>query len=64
MTGVALSYMPTPVNVPADAEYTYYDLGICGPLRAGDDGVADCGPNGCVVIGWLRPACPIALPVR
>jgi cytochrome c peroxidase len=22
----------TPVNVPADAEYEYYDLGLCGPL--------------------------------
>jgi len=31
-TGLSLSYMPTPVNVPADAEYAYYDLGLCGPF--------------------------------
>jgi cytochrome c peroxidase len=32
ITGLPMKYMPTPVNVPADAEYTYYDLGICGPF--------------------------------
>jgi cytochrome c peroxidase len=32
ISGQALSYMPTPVNVPSDAEYTYYDLGLCGPF--------------------------------
>lgn len=32
ITSLPLKYMPTPVNVPADAEYTYYDLGICGPF--------------------------------
>jgi cytochrome c peroxidase len=32
ITGQPLNFMPTPVNVPADAEYTYYDLGICGPF--------------------------------
>ena len=31
-TGLLLSYMLTPVNVPADAEYAYYDLGLCGPF--------------------------------
>jgi cytochrome c peroxidase len=31
-TGLPLSYMPAPVNVPADAEYAYYDLGLCGPF--------------------------------
>jgi cytochrome c peroxidase len=31
--GVSLaSYMPAPVNVPADAEYAFYDLGLCGPF--------------------------------
>lgn len=31
--GVSLTaYMPTPVNVPAGAEYAYYDLGLCGPF--------------------------------
>jgi cytochrome c peroxidase len=29
-----LPYMPAPVNVPADAEYAYYDLGLCGPFSA------------------------------
>lgn len=24
----------TPVDVPADAEYTWYDLGLCGPLKS------------------------------
>jgi cytochrome c peroxidase len=32
ITGAPLKYMPTPVNVPNDAEYTYYDMGICGPF--------------------------------
>jgi cytochrome c peroxidase len=31
-TGAPLAYMPTVVNVPPDAEYTYYDLGLCGPF--------------------------------
>jgi len=26
--------VPTPVDVPADAEYAYYDLGLCGPFRS------------------------------
>ena len=30
--GLPLSYMPAPVNVPADAQYAYYDLGLCGPF--------------------------------
>jgi cytochrome c peroxidase len=33
-SGQVLSYMPTPVNVPADAEYAYYDMGLCGPFVA------------------------------
>ncbi len=32
--GVPLNYLPQPVNVPADAEYAYYDLGLCGPFEA------------------------------
>jgi cytochrome c peroxidase len=32
ISGQPLSYLPTPVNVPADAEYAYYDLGLCGPF--------------------------------
>jgi cytochrome c peroxidase len=32
LTGLPLLYMPAPVNVPADAEYAYYDLGLCGPF--------------------------------
>jgi cytochrome c peroxidase len=31
-TGLPLAYMPAVVNVPADAEYAYYDLGLCGPF--------------------------------
>jgi len=30
--GVALGYLPPMVNVPSDAEYAYYDLGLCGPF--------------------------------
>jgi cytochrome c peroxidase len=30
--GAALATVLTPVDVPADAEYPYYDLGLCGPL--------------------------------
>ncbi len=32
VSGLLLSYMPAPVNVPADSQYTYYDLGLCGPF--------------------------------
>jgi len=32
ITGAPLKYIPVPVNVPNDAEYAYYDLGICGPF--------------------------------
>ncbi|MGH8261460.1 MAG: cytochrome-c peroxidase, partial [Steroidobacteraceae bacterium] len=31
--GTALDYIPKPVNVPADAEYAWYDLGLCGPFQ-------------------------------
>lgn len=30
--GAALATPPAPVNVPADAEYAYYDMGLCGPF--------------------------------
>jgi cytochrome c peroxidase len=35
VSGVSLaSYMPSgPSNVPADAEYAYYDMGLCGPFQ-------------------------------
>ena len=32
VSGVPLDYLPAPLNVPADAEYAYYDLGLCGPF--------------------------------
>lgn len=32
ITGQPLVFLPTPVNVPNDAEYGYYDLGLCGPF--------------------------------
>lgn len=28
-----LAVVPAPVDVPADAEYAYYDLGLCGPFQ-------------------------------
>ncbi len=31
--GAPLGTVLTPVDVPADAEYGYYDLGLCGPLQ-------------------------------
>ena len=31
--GAALATVLTPVDVPADAEYAYYDMGLCGPLQ-------------------------------
>ena len=31
--GAPLVTVLTPVDVPADAEYGYYDLGLCGPLQ-------------------------------
>jgi cytochrome c peroxidase len=31
--GAPLTTPVVPVNVPADAEYPYYDLGLCGPLQ-------------------------------
>jgi cytochrome c peroxidase len=30
--GASLAVQPAPVDVPADAEYVYYDLGLCGPF--------------------------------
>jgi cytochrome c peroxidase len=32
ISGVALDYMPSQTNLPASAEYAYYDLGLCGPF--------------------------------
>ena len=32
ISGVPLDYIPVQTNVPADAEYTYYDMGLCGPF--------------------------------
>ena len=32
VSGVPLDYLPAQLNVPADAEYAYYDLGLCGPF--------------------------------
>ena len=41
VNGLPLDYLPIMVNVPADAEYTYYDLGLCGPfLSDANDGGA------------------------
>src|SRR6185437_11919145 len=39
ISGAALaSFMPSvPSNVPTDAEYAYYDLGLCGPFQPADD---------------------------
>jgi cytochrome c peroxidase len=31
--GAVLSTVMTPVDVPADAEYAYYDMGLCGPFK-------------------------------
>ncbi len=30
--GRAIATVLTPVDVPADAEYAYYDMGLCGPM--------------------------------
>ncbi|MGH8461525.1 MAG: cytochrome-c peroxidase [Stenotrophobium sp.] len=30
--GVPLTYVPKQTRLPSDSEYTYYDLGLCGPL--------------------------------
>ena len=32
VNGASLTYIPVEINIPADSEYTYYDLGLCGPL--------------------------------
>jgi cytochrome c peroxidase len=32
ISGVPLDYMPVQTNLPADAAYAYYDLGLCGPF--------------------------------
>ena len=37
VSGVALDYMPAQQNVPADAEYSYYDMGLCGPFAPAPD---------------------------
>jgi cytochrome c peroxidase len=33
VNGAALTYIPIAPNIPADSEYSYYDLGLCGPLE-------------------------------
>jgi len=32
ISGVPLAYVPAQSNVPVDAEYRYYDMGLCGPF--------------------------------
>ena len=32
VSGAALHYMPAQTNLPPDAQYRYYDLGLCGPF--------------------------------
>lgn len=32
VSGAPLTYMPAETNVPPDAEYRYYDMGLCGPF--------------------------------
>jgi len=32
ISGVPLDYVPGQTNVPADSEYAYYDMGLCGPF--------------------------------
>jgi cytochrome c peroxidase len=31
--GAPLTGVPSPIDVPADAEYAYYDMGLCGPFQ-------------------------------
>jgi cytochrome c peroxidase len=33
LDGALLTTVMAPVDVPADAEYPYYDMGLCGPLQ-------------------------------
>jgi cytochrome c peroxidase len=33
VNGAALTYIPIAPNIPSDSEYTYYDLGLCGPFE-------------------------------
>jgi cytochrome c peroxidase len=41
ISGAPLATVLSPVDVPSDAEYAHYDLGLCGPLQpAADDGLA------------------------
>jgi len=42
ISGVALDYVPAQTNVPAGAEYAYYDMGLCGPFAPAAD---DPGPR-------------------
>ena len=37
VSGVPLDYMPSEPNVPADAEYAYYDMGLCAPFAPPTD---------------------------
>jgi len=32
VSGIALTYVPSNLNLPPDAEYGFYDLGLCGPF--------------------------------
>ena len=33
VSGVPLDYVPVNSNLPADAQYAYYDMGLCGPFE-------------------------------
>ncbi len=33
ISGVPLDYLPAQTNLPADAQYAYYDMGLCGPFE-------------------------------
>jgi cytochrome c peroxidase len=34
LDGAKITTVLTPVDVPADAEYPYYDMGLCGPMKS------------------------------
>ena len=50
--GTALTYVPVETNVPSDAEYAYYDMGLCAPFAPPDS-----DPNPRVSLSTVTSVC-------
>jgi cytochrome c peroxidase len=56
VSGVPLNYLPPQPHLPADAQYRYYDLGLCGPFEppANDPAARDVFTNRTSMCGVFK----------